>query len=544
MNKRIYRNILRLSAFVLTAGMLAACGDEDIDNAYSRNKSVIQLTTSSDYIVLDENNPDAVALTLEWNAAHPYGNEYITYYQYQMDAVGSKSASLKEYEDDGIFRREYTNRELHELLTGHFGCPTSTVNTLNLTVTASFQGPRVVIPDIATATVKVKTYGEKQYLADQLFMGGTAVGETPIELKPTSETSKTYSWNGALSAGKINFPVIYGDENNVFCPENPDEAITTSEMPAVMVDAAKANYWVVPEAGNYRVTVNLESRTVKIVAAGSIIELDKLYMSGAAVGGDDIEIERTLENDLLYAWRGELKAGKLYMPLLFEETKSISFVPKDKADHDIHDGQPHDFDQVSTESGTGSAYWTIPADGTYRIVVNLDERTVTIYSSATDMKNTVVSYNNTVDGINPYSQEVTELWMWGGFNSSSHDDGLKAGFQTKYRLTQSLANPNIFVYRGDMLPRDTMSSESYNKDPQPGGVKFLVSNIENNVYAYGSTAEAKRNSKVGYISPAIGETATLVAGQGDNRYAYFCIPANCNFVVVDIEKLTVIFDNK
>lgn len=544
MNKRIYRNILRLSAFVLTAGMLAACGDEDIDNAYSRNKSVIQLTTSSDYVVLDENNPDAVALTLEWNAAHPYGNEYITYYQYQMDAVGSKSASLKEYEDDGIFRREYTNRELHELLTGHFGCPTSTVNTLNLTVTASFEGPRVVIPDIATATVKVKTYGEKQYLADQLFMDGTAVGETPIELKPTSETSKTYSWNGALNAGKINFPVIYGDENNVFCPENSDEEITTSEMPAVMVDAAKANYWVIPEAGNYRVTVNLESRTVKIVAAGSVIELDKLYMSGAAVGGDDIEIERTLENDLLYAWRGNLKAGKLYMPLLFEETKSISFVPKDKADHDIHDGQPHDFDQVSTESGTGSAYWTIPADGTYRIVVNIDERTVTIYSSATDMKNTVVSYNNTVDGINPYSQEVTELWMWGGFNSSSHDDGLKAGFQTKYRLTQSLANPNVFVYRGDMLPRDTMSSESYNKDPQPGGVKFLVSNIENNVYAYGSTAEAKRNSKVGYISPAIGETATLVAGQGDNRYAYFCIPANCNFVVVDIEKLTVIFDNK
>ncbi|MDE6402552.1 MAG: DUF5116 domain-containing protein, partial [Muribaculaceae bacterium] len=62
--------------------------------------------------------------------------------------------------------------------------------------------------------------------------------------------------------------------------------------------------------------------------------------------------------------------------------------------------------------------------------------------------------------------------------------------------------------------------------------------------AYGSTAEAKRNSKVGYVKPALGETSTLVAGQGDNRYAYFCIPENCNYVVVDIEKLTVIFDNK
>lgn len=543
MNKRIYRNILRLSAFVLTAGMLAACGDEDIDNAYSRNKSVIQLTTSSDYVVLDENNPDAVALTLEWNAAHPYGNEYITYYQYQMDAVGSKSASLKEYEDDGIFRREYTNRELHELLTGHFGCLTSTVNTLNLTVTATFEGPRVVIPDIATATIRVKTYGEKQYRADKLWIGGSAAGETPIELTPTSETSGIYSWNGALNAGKINFPVSYGDENNAFSPANPDEAITSSEMPAVMVDAAKANYWVIPEAGNYRVQINLGAKTVKIVPAGSIIELDKLYMSGAAVGAEDIEIERTLENDLLYAWRGELKAGKLYMPLLFQEAKAVSFVPKDKADHDIHDGQAHEFDQVSTESGTGSAYWTIPADGTYRVVVNLEERTVTIYSAATDMKNTVVSYNNTVDKINPYTQEVTELWMWGGFNASAHDDGLKAGFQKKYCMKQSLANPNVFVYQGDALPRST-STDDWSKATGIGALNFLVSSIENNVYAFGSTAEAKRNSKRGYLSVNLNETYQLVKGQSDNRYAYFCVPENCTFVVVDIEKMTVFFGNK
>lgn len=100
----IYNGILCLSAFALTAGALTSCGNEDLDNAYSRNQSVIQLTTSSDYVVLDESNPDAVALTLEWNEAHPYGNEYITTYQYQMDAVGSKASSIKEYEDDGIYQ--------------------------------------------------------------------------------------------------------------------------------------------------------------------------------------------------------------------------------------------------------------------------------------------------------------------------------------------------------------------------------------------------------------------------------------------------------
>lgn len=543
MKKRIYSNMLRLSAFMLTAGILAACGNEDIDNAYSRNKSVIQLATSGEYIVLDENNPDGVALTLEWNEAHPYGNEYITTYQYQMEAVGSKSAAIKEYEDDGMFRREYTNRELHELLTGHFGCLTSTVNTLSFTVTASFEGPRVVIPDIATATIRVKTYGEKQFIADRLSIGGTAVGDNPIELKPTSETSKTYTWNGALAAGKINFPVVYGDENNAVSPANPDQAITTDEMPAIMADASQANYWIIPESGNYRITVNLEARTVKIVAAGSVIELDKLYLSGTAVGGEDVEIERTLEDDQLFAWRGELKAGKLFMPLLYEEAKSISFVPKDKGNHDINDGNAHEFDQTSTESGTGSAYWEIPANGTYRIVVNLDERTVTIYSAATDLKNTVVSYNNTVDGINPYSQEVTELWMWGGFNASAHDDGMKAGFQTKYKMKQSLANPNVFVYHGDPLPR-SVSTDDWSKATATGALNFLVSNIENNVYAFGSTADAERNKKRGYLTVNNGETLQLVAGQSHNRYAFFCVPENCTYVVVNIEKLTVYFGNK
>lgn len=532
-----------MAAMALLAGTVTACGDEEIDNTYSRNNSVIQIATSSDYVVLDESNPDAVALTIEWNEAHPYGSEYITTYQYQLDAVGSKASSIKEYEDDGLYRREYTNRELQELLVGHFGCLTSSVTSVNLTITASFEGPRIVIPDIATATVRIKTYGEKQFMADRLFIGGTAVGDKQIELTPSSATSGTYNWNGALKAGKINFPVIYGDENNAISPAKADTPIDGSEMPAIVADASTANYWLIPADGNYRLTVNLNARTVKIADAGSIIEMDKLFLSGSAVGGEDIEVAPALEADGLYAWRGELKAGHLFMPLEFDGGKAVSFVPKADGDHDIHDGEAHEFGQVATEASTGASYWEIPAAGIYRVVVNTEDRLVTIYSPATDKANATVSYNNTVDKINPYTQEVTELWMWGGFNASAHDDGLKAGFQKKYRLEQSLANPMVFVYHGEVLPRSA-STDDWSKATGVGALNFLVSNIENNVYAFGSEADAKRNSKRGYLPVTLGETLKLVPGQSDNRYAYFCVPENCNYVVVDIENLTVVFDNK
>ena len=138
---------------------------------------------------------------------------------------------------------------------------------------------------------------------------------------------------------------------------------------------------------------------------------------------------------------------------------------------------------------------------------------------------------------------MTELWIWGGFNDAAHDAELKAGFQEKYRMRQSVANPNVFVYYGANLPRGT-STDDWSKATGVGALNFLVSNIENNVYAYGSTADAKRNDHRGYLNVNLGDVLELVPGQSDNRYAYFCVPENCNFIVVDIENRTVLFDHK
>ena len=139
--------------------------------------------------------------------------------------------------------------------------------------------------------------------------------------------------------------------------------------------------------------------------------------------------------------------------------------------------------------------------------------------------------------------------MWGGFNAAEKDpDQAKAGFQKKYTLKQSLANPYIFVYYGDPLPRKTGNYNSKNGETGetsgPAWLTFLVSNIENNVYAYGSTADAVRNNHTGTVSPALGEVSTIVGGQSHNRYAYFVIPVDCNYVEVNIDNMTVVFDKR
>lgn len=261
--------------------------------------------------------------------------------------------------------------------------------------------------------------------------------------------------------------------------------------------------------------------------------VESLSISGAAAGGTPITVEKTLEDETLYAWKGELQAGEFKINV--NDTDAFLSV----ADANF-EGTPSGY-SIAFDGGS----YTVPAAGSYRIIVDTEDATVEVRDEEHDLKNKSVSYNNTVDNVNPYTQEVTVLWMWGGFNSFSTESGMKTGFDSDYTLTQSMADPCLFVYHGEVLPRLSAVDANNNNERKTGFIKFLVSNIENNVYAYGSTADAKRNDHSGYLENIVlGETQTLVEGQGDNRYAYFIIPENVNYVEVDIENLTVIFDNR
>ena len=261
--------------------------------------------------------------------------------------------------------------------------------------------------------------------------------------------------------------------------------------------------------------------------------VESLSISGAAAGGTPITVEKTLEDETLYAWKGELQAGEFKINV----NGTDAFLSVADANFE---GIPSGY-SIAFDGGS----YTVPAAGSYRIIVDTEAATVEVRDEEHDLKNKSVSYNNTVDKVNPYTQEVTVLWMWGGFNSFSTESGMKTGFDSDYTLTQSMADPCLFVYHGEVLPRLSAVDANNNNERKTGFIKFLVSNIENNVYAYGSTADAKRKDHSGYLENiGLGETQTLVEGQGDNRYAYFIIPENVNYVEVDIENLTVIFDNR
>lgn len=88
----------------------------------------------------------------------------------------------------------------------------------------------------------------------------------------------------------------------------------------------------------------------------------------------------------MYAFRGELKAGSLYLPILFADTKQYAIAPKTEGAQDVEYAQNMPLKQIALEKAMRGAYWNIPEDGIYRIVVDAENQNIRIYSQDTDIQ--------------------------------------------------------------------------------------------------------------------------------------------------------------
>ncbi len=259
------------------------------------------------------------------------------------------------------------------------------------------------------------------------------------------------------------------------------------------------------------------------------------FLDGDATNGHEANtliMSQTLEDESVYAWLGELKNGRLYIPAIVNKGKYI--VPANvNSDLSDSNGIATEYSYADTEW-----YWDLPADGEYRIVLNTKTKKITIYSPAEKLEPyTPPAWNHTQEPKNEaYSAQILNLWMWGGFGGST-----AANIPSEaYKMSPSLANPRIFVYyTGINLPRQTSSN-------QIGYIKFLADNSWNNVYAYGAPTTQNDNTNT-YTGAELNKTVALQGGQSRNRYSFYLIPEGCNIVVVDItdeKNPTVVFGQK
>lgn len=257
-----------------------------------------------------------------------------------------------------------------------------------------------------------------------------------------------------------------------------------------------------------------EVRTTRVVVTPIktvVFDADKVFLGGSAITGiNKIEMPKTLENLNQYAFVLNLQPGNLEIPIEFQG--ATNYVVPTNANNVVQDGEA-----VPIRLRENPFSFKIETAGEYRVVVNMQKATATIYSPATALTPRVVSWNG--DGGVAQNTTVTELYMHGAINNW--------GTPIKMDMKVSLADPQILVYTGGRV----------------GKAKFIVyggsDNNKNLSYAFVGplTAAGLRQDQ----NLVLGTAMTLAGGSsGEHRNSYLTIPATTNVLIFDLRNNTIL----
>lgn len=262
----------------------------------------------------------------------------------------------------------------------------------------------------------------------------------------------------------------------------------------------------------------VRTETVTIAALKEEVAIpDMIALSGSAVNNKIIEMEKTLENENIYAALLNLDVGELTIPIV--SSGDMKYLNAKDDDGLLKDGITED---VVLQEKRG--FWTIETAGEYRVVLNLEDSKVTIYSPNNQLQPAVVTWVKNSDPVEEVQTTVEDLYLFGG--------GTGWGWW-KGNCSVSLADPQILIYHGDALTSGD-------------GVKFVVygeSDYRNVAYAFTNplTPENERQN----MSLAMDKLGELHGGfDGETRNSYYKLPSGANFIVLDLRNKTIIARKK
>jgi len=257
-------------------------------------------------------------------------------------------------------------------------------------------------------------------------------------------------------------------------------------------------------------TVRINVQPIKTV----VFDADKVFLDGTAVPGiTKVEMPKTLENLNQYAFVLNLEPGELQIPVEFEG--ATNYIAASDANSALKDGAP-----VPIKTRESAFAWKIETAGRYRIVVNMQKATATIYSAAQDLTAKSVVWTNS--GVLTTS-EITDLWLHGVVNGY--------GTPIKMNCTVSLADPQVLVYTGG----------------RTGKSKFILFGgaITNKDLAYAFSCPPTAAGALQELTLTLGKVADLSGGTSSaQRNSYYTIPGGTNVLVIDLRNMTVLAEKR
>jgi len=259
-----------LTLFIAVCG-LNACSNEIVD--IDKVSESMTLQASSAEIALDVDHLTDDIITFTWEAARPTSEDHVVLYTTKLDVIGNNfgsSTAIMNYEDDGVFSRSFTSEQLQNWANEKWKLPVNTPFTLEFRIIAQWEGgPTFEAPEVKTATVRVQPIRTIVFDADNVFLDGTSVPGSRIELATTVENDNVYAHVLDLDAGELIIPISYNGETNYISPSDNDGTLKDGETISVTV---RENPWKIENPGEYRVVINMQKATAAIYSPAKALQ--------------------------------------------------------------------------------------------------------------------------------------------------------------------------------------------------------------------------------------------------------------------------------
>lgn len=268
-----------------------------------------------------------------------------------------------------------------------------------------------------------------------------------------------------------------------------------------------------------------EVRTVEVTVTPikvNVFDADKVSLSGTAINSTT-EIEKTVENANLYAWYGALSIGELQIPVELDG-QTYYIVPSEG------NGAFKDGELVDVKMQDDPVSWSIPAAGNYRLLIDMEKKQVRIYSPATDLKPLSVTFHpNGTETLPTITMEVTDLYMYGDQSWSGK----------KMNCVQSLADPQILIYSGNMTFKDRTSFR-VSQNFEINGTSYNISNT------YCFTCPLNSENKKQDVTLTLDKECPLHGGSdGESRGSYYRMPSGDTYsIIINLRNMTILARKK
>lgn len=269
----------------------------------------------------------------------------------------------------------------------------------------------------------------KAQVATQLYIiGGATPGgwdnSKSLKMSPVKGQKNVFTWTGYLKSSDFKFTTSLGTWMPAYNATSENEVVEVGKKHAIAYnnEDAKDFKFVLKEAGNYTVTVNLNDLNMTVTTASGKPENPKveLWAIGSAVPGGVAKLTSANGNDFSYA--GKLQKGSIKLVDKEIPDDNTIFYVSSEEDIDIQDASG-----LAETYEANVAGWNVgvPYDD-YRINVNVMSGSI-----STELY-----------------RAPSCLYMVGGATTAGWNAGSSIPF------VQDATNPDIFIFTGELRVRE------------------------------------------------------------------------------------------